>query len=72
MGWACLCTPLAAVSDSIWLFDESAMTSAGSSVSSSVDRLPSEDRSSEVVHSLSLGKGMDRLLHILTCGLPCR
>ena len=64
--------PLSAVSDSIWLFDESAITSAGLSVSSSVDRLPSLDFSSDILHSLSLGKGMDRLLHILTCGLPCR
>ena len=47
--------PLAAVGDSIWLFDKSATTSAASSVPSSVDRLPSEDMSSEVLHLLSLG-----------------
>ena len=27
---------------------------------------------SSVLHSLSLGKGMDRLLQMVTCGLPCR
>ena len=64
--------PLSAVGDSIWLFDESVTTSAGSSMSSSVDRLPSVDMSSDVLHSLLLGKGMDRLMHIITCGLPCR
>ena len=56
---------------------ESALTSAGSepSVSSvllSVDWLLSVDVSSDVLHSLSLGKGMDRLLQILTCGFPLR
>ena len=68
MDWVGTSVLLAAVGDSIWLFDKSATTSAGSSVSSSVDRLPSEDSSSEVVHSLFLG----RVLHILTCGFPYR
>ena len=27
---------------------------------------------SSVLHSLLLGKGMDRLLQMVTCGLPCR
>ena len=62
--------PLSAVGDLICFHDESAMTSVGSE--SSVDWLPSVDMSFDVLHSLSLGKGMDRLLHILTCGLPHR
>ena len=33
-----------------------------------VEVLPSV---SSVLHSLSLGKGMDRLLHVMTYGLPC-
>ena len=72
--------PLPAVGDSICMCDESALTSAGSepsvssvpSVSPSVDLFPTMDVSSDVLHSLLLGKGMDRLLQILTCGLPCR
>ena len=67
--------PLPAVGDSICMCDKSALTSVGSepsvlSVSPSVDWLPSV--SSDVLHSLSLGKGMDRLSQILTCGLPLR
>ena len=68
--------PLPAVSDSICRCDESALTSARSdepsvsSVSPSVDLLPSV--LSVVLHSLLLGKHMDRLLQILTHGLPCR
>ena len=64
-----------AVSDSLCRHGESAMISAGSQPSdtsaSSVDWVPSV-LSSTVLHSLSLGKGMDRLLQILTCGLPLR
>ena len=68
--------PLPAVGNSICKLDESASTSVGSdepsvsSVSPSVDLLPSV--SSVVLHSLSLGKGMDRLLQILTCSISCR
>ena len=69
--------PLPAVGYSICMPDESALTPAGSessvsSLSPSVDWLPSVDVSSDVLHSLLLGKGMGRLLQILTCGLPCR
>ena len=70
--------PVPAVGDSICMCDESASTTAGSepsvsSVSPSVYWLPSVPSvSSVVLHSLSLGKGMDRLLQILTCSLPCR
>ena len=39
------------------------------SLLSSADELP---LMSSVLHSLSLGKGMDRLLQMVTCGLPCR
>ena len=68
---------LPAVGDSICIHDEAASTSAGSelsvpSVSPSVDWLTSVDISSDVLHSLSLVKGMDRLFQILTCGLPHR
>ena len=63
------------VSDSLCRHEESAMTSAGSEPSdtsvSSADRSPSVS-SSAALHSLLLGKGMDRLLQILTCGLPVR
>ena len=68
--------PLPTVDDSICRLDESALTSTRSDVPSvssvlpSVDSLPSV--SSVVLHSLLLGKGMDRLLQIFTCGLPCR
>ena len=64
--------PVPAVSDAICRCEESALTSAGvepfeSSVSPSDNWLPFV---SPVLHSLLLGKGMDRLLQILTCGLP--
>ena len=63
--------PVPAVSDSICCCDESASTSAGESSGSSVPSvvLPSV---SSVLHSLLLKKGMDRLLHVIACGLPCK
>ena len=73
-GTACvvgMSVPVPAVGDSLCRHDESASTSAGEpSVLSvpSVEVLPSV---SSVLHSLLLGKGMDRLLHVITCGLPC-
>ena len=62
--------PVPAVCDSLCRCDESASTSAGEPSVLSVPSvvLPSV---SSVLHSLSLGKGMDRLLHVITCGLPC-
>ena len=63
--------PVPAVGDSLYRHDESAMTSAGepSVLLVSLDEmLPLV---SPVLHSLSLGKGMDRLLQIITCCLPC-
>ena len=72
VGGIGMSVPLPLVGDSICRLDESASISAGCHETSvpSVDSLPSV--SSVVLHSLSLGKGMDRLLQILTCGLPCR
>ena len=65
--------PVPAVSDSICRHDESAMTSStgepSESLESSAEVLPLV---SSVLHSLLLGKGMDRLLQMVTCGLPCR
>ena len=65
--------PVPAVGDSICGCDESATTSSAGepsdSLLSSADELP---LMSSVLHSLSLGKGMDRLLQMVTCGLPCR
>ena len=63
--------PVPAVSDSLCRHDESATTSAGEpsvSLVSQDEVLPSV---SSVLHSLLLGKGMDRLLQVITCGLPC-
>ena len=74
IGTACgvgMSMPVLAVSDSVCVCDESAMTSAGQPsvvLVSSYEVLPSV---SSVLHSLSLGKGMDRLLHMITCSLPC-
>ena len=74
-GHLCGCVgmsvPVPAVGDSICRQNESASTSAGEPSESSMlygDWLPSV---SSVLHSLLLGKGMDRLLQILTCGIPC-
>ena len=62
-----------AVGDSICRHDESATTSSAGepseSLESSAEVLPLV---SSVLHSLLLGKGMDRLLQIVTCGLPSR
>ena len=63
--------PVPAVGDSLCRHDESASMSAGEPSGSSVpldEVLPSV---SSVLHSLLLRKGMDRLLHVRTCGLPC-
>ena len=76
LGTACsvgMSVPVPAVGDSICRHDESAMTSStgeqSESLESSAEVLPLV---SSVLHSLSLGKGMDRLLQMVTCGLPCR
>ena len=62
--------PFPAVGDSVCGCDESASTSAGESiVEPESESLPSV---SSVLHSLSLGKGMDRLLQMITCGFPWR
>ena len=65
--------PVPAVGDSICRHDESATTySTGEpseSLESSAGLLPLV---SSVLHSLSLGKGMNRLLQMVTCGLLCR
>ena len=65
--------PVPAVGDSICRHDESATTSSAGdpseSLESSAEELPLV---SSVLHSLLLGKGMDRLLQMVTCGLPCR
>ena len=65
--------PVPAVSDSICRHDESATTSSAGepsdSLLSSAEEFPLV---LSVLHSLSLGKGMDRLLQMVTCGLPCR
>ena len=63
--------PIPAVNDSISWYDESALTSAGEPSGSSVPLVVLSSVSS-VLHSLLLGKGMDRLLHVITCGLPCK
>ena len=75
VGWtSCgvgVSVPVPAVGDSLCGCDESASTSAGEPSGSSV---PSDEvlpLVSSVLHSLSLGKGMDRLLQVITCGLPC-
>ena len=64
--------PVHAVGDSICRHDESATTSSAGepseSLESSAEVLPLV---LSVLHSLSLGKGMDRLLQMVTCGLPC-
>ena len=59
------------VGDSICRYDESALTSAGEPSLSSVSSVELLPLVSSVLHSLLLGKGMDRLLHVITCGLPC-
>ena len=75
VGWtACVVgvsVPVPDVSDSLCRHDESAMTSAGEpsvSLVSSDEMLPLV---SSVLHSLLLGKGMDRMLQMITCGLTC-
>ena len=74
LGTACsvgMSVPVPAVGDSLCRPDESAATSAGESSVSLVsldEVLPSV---SSVLYSLLLGKGMDRLLQVITCGLPC-
>ena len=72
-GTACgvsMSMPIPAVGDSLCWCDESAMTSAGepSVVLVSTEVLPLV---SSVLHSLLLGKGKDRLLQMIICGLPC-
>ena len=64
--------PVPAVGDSICRHDESASTSAGEPSVSSVPLVEVLPSVSSVLHALSLGKGMDRLLHVITCGLPCK
>ena len=61
--------PVPAVGDSLCMLDESASTSAGEPSGSSIPSVVLPLVSS-VLHSLLLGKGMDRLLHMITCGLP--
>ena len=71
LGCVGMSVPVPTVGDSICRCDESALTSAGEpsmSSKSSGDWLPSVP---SVLHSLLLGKGMDRLLQIINCGLPC-
>ena len=74
LGTACsvgLSMPVPAVSDSLCRHDESATTSAGEP---SVSLVPPDEvllSVLSVLHSLLLGKGMDRLLQVITCGLPC-
>ena len=75
VGWtSCgvrMSVPVLVVDVSLCRCDESALTSAGEPSGWSV---PSDKvllLVSSVLHSLLLGKGMDRLLHVITCGLPC-
>ena len=63
--------PDPAVSDSSCRHNESASTSAGEPSVLSVSSVELLPLVSSVLHSLLLGKGMDRLLHVITCGLPC-
>ena len=73
-GTACsvgMSVPVPAVGDSLCRCVESSTTSEGEpsiSLVASDEMLPLV---SSVLHSLSLGKGKDRLLQIITCGLPC-
>ena len=73
-GTACgvgMSVPVTAVSDSLCGCDESAATSAGEpsvSLEASIEVLLLV---LSVLHSLSLGKGKDRLLQMITFGLPC-
>ena len=73
-GTACsigMSVPVPAVGDSFCRHDESDMTSAGELavlLVASDEMLPLV---SCVLHSLSLGKGKDRLLQMITSGLPC-
>ena len=64
--------PVPAVGDSLCRHDESATTS---SVGEPSESLVSPDEVLSLVlfvlHSLLLGKGMDRSLQMVTCGLPC-
>ena len=63
--------PVSAVGDSLFRHHESATTSAGEP---SVTPVSSDEMLSSVLsvlHSLTLGKGMGRLLQMRTCGLPC-
>ena len=75
LGTACsvgVSMPVPAVSDSLCRHDESATTSSAGEPSESLV-LPGEmlPLVLSVLHSLSLGKGMDRLLQMVNCGLPC-
>ena len=75
LGTACrvgVSMPVPAVGDSLCRHDESAMTSSTGEPSESLVS-PGEVLAllSSVLHSLLLGKGMDRLLQMVTCGLPC-
>ena len=63
--------PVPAVGDSLCRHDESATNSAGEPTESLVSPDEVLPLVSSVLHSLSLGKGMDRLLQVITCGLPC-
>ena len=73
LGTACsvgMSIPVPAVGDFLCRCDESSTTSTGEpsvSLVSLDEVLPSV---LSVLHSLSLGKGMDRLLQVITCGLP--
>ena len=74
LGTACsvgVSMPVPAVRDSLCRCDESAMPSAGKPSESLVSPHEVLPLVSSVLHSLSLGKGMDRLLQVITCSLPC-
>ena len=74
LGTACdvgMSMPVPAVSDSICRHDESAMTSSTGEPSESLVSSIVLPLVSSVLHLLSLGKGKDRLLQMVTCGLPC-
>ena len=63
--------PTHAFGNSTCRHDESASTSTGEPSVLSVPLVEVLPSVSSVLHSLLLGKGMDRLLHVITCGLPC-
>ena len=60
-----------AVGGSLCRDDESAITSAGEPSVSLVSPDEVFPSVSSVLHSLLLGKGMGRLLQVITCSLPC-